>query len=161
MSGGRPKNMTDIAGQQFKHLSVIERAEKPGYWRCKCVCGNEVVVIISALLTEKIRSCGCIAKKNDRRTKHPLFAVWSGIMRRVRIKDFVQPNIDVDPRWASDFWTFVADVPERPSQKHTLFRIDPTRGFYPDNVEWTTRGERGRQRGRFGWEYKQKSSPTQ
>lgn len=50
--GGRPR--LDLAGRRFGQLLVIGRGEKPAsrslscdrgsWWRCSCVCGQEVVV---------------------------------------------------------------------------------------------------------------------
>lgn len=57
----------DLKNKQFGDLLVIDEA-KPyvspkGYvksqWRCKCVCGNEVIVMSSHLTTGHTISCGC------------------------------------------------------------------------------------------------------
>lgn len=62
------KDAEDLAGRKFGFLTVIERAEpvfrKNGdkitsRWRCKCDCGNEVVVEKSELTQGKTISCGC------------------------------------------------------------------------------------------------------
>jgi hypothetical protein len=57
---------------------------------------------------------------------HPLYQsyVW---MRRKRT--------DVCPEW-SDFWQFVRDVGERPSNKHKFMRVDDSKPYGPGNVAW-------------------------
>ena len=61
----------DLTGQVYGLLTVIEKA--PSYktkggnivscWRCKCQCGNEVVVKTNSLRTGNTNSCGCYRKE--------------------------------------------------------------------------------------------------
>lgn len=60
----------DLIGQRFGKLVVIERAIKPDrlksrgiYWQCICDCGNKKVIITSALVSGKTKSCGCLIGK--------------------------------------------------------------------------------------------------
>lgn len=60
------KNKTtvnNILNKKFDRLTVIERAGsdscKKVLWKCKCECGNEVIVRGSDLLKGTIHSCGC------------------------------------------------------------------------------------------------------
>lgn len=62
------KKSKDITGQRFGRLVAIEVAEeriisgkKRKFWRCKCDCGNETIVM-QGNLTKKsgIKSCGCL-----------------------------------------------------------------------------------------------------
>jgi ribosomal protein L13 len=52
----------DLAGMEFGKLTVIESAgsdkHKKRLWRCKCDCGNEVIVIASHLRSGNTKSCG-------------------------------------------------------------------------------------------------------
>lgn len=54
----------DLTGQTFGRLTVIKKVEKNEYnmnrFLCKCICGNEKVVIGSNLLSGNVRSCGCL-----------------------------------------------------------------------------------------------------
>lgn len=73
-----PKNYIDLTGQRFGMLIVLERNENvisaggqsKITWKCKCDCGNEVVVKGNALKTGMTQSCGCIKKTDDYRNKH-------------------------------------------------------------------------------------------
>lgn len=50
-------------GNIYGYLTVIERAENNGSraaWKCKCKCGQEVVVTGKLLRQGQTRSCGCL-----------------------------------------------------------------------------------------------------
>lgn len=53
----------DLAGQRFGKLTVTEATDqrKNGYmvWRCRCDCGNEVLVDVRRLRRGTARDCGC------------------------------------------------------------------------------------------------------
>lgn len=54
--------LPDIVGKRFGDLVVIGYAEKRNgahLWRCRCVCGREVVVSQSNLQSGHTKSCGC------------------------------------------------------------------------------------------------------
>ena len=53
---------TDLTGQRFGHLIVLEYAGKVreyNVWKCRCDCGNEVTVRATLLTTGKKTYCGC------------------------------------------------------------------------------------------------------
>ena len=57
----------DISGQKFGKLTAIERDNnfsknhkyKHSFWKCKCDCGNEILVFLGHLQTGHTTSCGC------------------------------------------------------------------------------------------------------
>lgn len=52
----------EILGKRFGHLIVIDydhTEKQEGYFRCRCDCGNETVVLASNLPTGHTTSCGC------------------------------------------------------------------------------------------------------
>ena len=59
--------LIDLAGKRFGRLIVVERVEnyrQPSgqtktQWKCKCDCGNEIVVIGNNLVKGASASCGC------------------------------------------------------------------------------------------------------
>lgn len=61
------KKKDKIIGKTFHNLTVIdyaERSDKYKNWggpfvRCKCSCGNEIVVPLSGIEKGIIKSCGC------------------------------------------------------------------------------------------------------
>ncbi|GGH83488.1 hypothetical protein JOD43_002102 [Pullulanibacillus pueri] len=61
----------DLKDKRFGRLVVVEKldARKNGrvVWRCKCDCGNYVVVMSTYLTTGQTRSCGCLKKETERK----------------------------------------------------------------------------------------------
>ena len=60
----------DEIGNIYGYLTVIERAlnSKDGraMWKCKCKCGNEVVVSGKHLRSGNTKSCGCLQKERTK-----------------------------------------------------------------------------------------------
>lgn len=76
----------DMTGMVFGRLTVLERVGSVHYrdgqsvptWRCRCECGNELIVRGISLRNGSTRSCGCLKeelskarfqKKNPRRAE--------------------------------------------------------------------------------------------
>jgi len=61
---GRGKN---IAGRSFGYLTAVEptaeRDRRDVVWRCRCKCGNTVMVSATRLLRQNDLSCGCLGKE--------------------------------------------------------------------------------------------------
>ena len=58
--------LIDMLGQKFGRLTVIERAtntkEGRAQWKCRCDCGNELIVTGKHLRSGNTKSCGCLQK---------------------------------------------------------------------------------------------------
>lgn len=53
----------DLNGQRYAKLTVLGPAENVGgrtAWRCRCDCGNEVIVKTCHLRNGHVTSCGCV-----------------------------------------------------------------------------------------------------
>jgi HNH endonuclease/AP2 domain len=58
--------VTDLTGQRFERLAVLERAgsDKPGtFWTCRCDCGVTKIVRGDSLQSGRSKSCGCLMKQ--------------------------------------------------------------------------------------------------
>ena len=120
-------NLIDLTGQRFGRLVVIGRGadyltsggHKFARWRCKCDCGNIVLVKSVHLRNGITKSCGCISaelleKRNRvhgmRYTK--LYEVWKGMKSRcenpkhIGFKDYGGRGISVCEEWRDDFLQF-------------------------------------------------------
>lgn len=60
-------NFKNEIGNKYGYLTVIERAPNDSsgraMWKCKCDCGNEVIVSGKHLRSGNTKSCGCYQKK--------------------------------------------------------------------------------------------------
>lgn len=54
----------DLAGIQLGHLTVLEATDHRSsqgsiIWRCRCDCGNEILLPSSSIRNSHIADCGC------------------------------------------------------------------------------------------------------
>lgn len=78
------------------------------------------------------------------------YIVWHNMIARCTKTDHVSymayggRGIKVCDSWLSSFETFLKDIGERPSLKHSLDRIDADGHYILGNVRWATDKEQGR-----------------
>lgn len=77
----REQQMIDLIGNRYGRLEVIgydgfDRCKKYGTstqrnhkWRCKCDCGNDVVVLGGSLRSGTTQSCGCLHKERTSKAR--------------------------------------------------------------------------------------------
>ena len=154
-----PSNFRNLSGQRFGRLVVIGRgSSRPpnryAYWLCRCDCGNTIETRSTHLLHGRTKSCGCLHQENLVRgigTKHgytgtPEYRIWAGIRARCNNPNdtnyhyYGGRGISVCAEWDS-FETFLADMGEKPSEQHSLDRIDNDGPYAPGNCRWVTHKE--------------------
>lgn len=150
------KSKIELTGQKFGKLTVIEPIEKRvgGWvWKCKCDCGNETEANVSKLRRGKKKSCGCgVDGKNNYGWKgyeEIMGTVWNHIgihakqrkiMLDITIKDGWELFKKQNRRCALSgvLLYFAKTAKELRSKKQTasLDRIDSSKGYTKDNVQW-------------------------
>jgi hypothetical protein len=150
-------NMEQLEGNKFGRLTVgsfVRKVNASGYdaiyWNCVCECGNSLLVLTGDLITGHTKSCGCLKTDvlQERNFKHglsdtPEYKIWIGIRDRcnnlnsISAKDYAARGIIVEEPWNSNFEAFLEDMGTKPSQSHTIERVDVNGNYCKENCVWT------------------------
>lgn len=151
------------AGEKYNRLTVLgldhieTRQRKNGqnsnieYYKCKCDCGNEVLVQKACLKNNHVQSCGCLnlenhTKHNGRHTR--LYKIWVGMKNRCN-----NPNTDcwdnyggrgikVCNEWVNNFSEFRDwALDNEYDETLTIDRINVNGNYEPNNCRWVTKAK--------------------
>lgn len=147
----------DLTDHKYGRLVVVSISEKRGkniYWNCQCECGNLRAVSTTHLRSGHTISCGCFRNETSAQTaknnsKHGMwrtreFGIWNHMIQRCHNKNHQKYSlyggrgIEVCEEWRNSFSAFFEHIGPRPSQLHSVDRIDSNKGYEPGNVRWAT-----------------------
>lgn len=113
------KPFIDLTGQRFGKLVVLERdnTSKRTKWKCKCDCGNEVIVDAAHLKDGHTKSCGCLKTT----LRHPkewkrLFSIWRHMKSRCYDKNtrgykwYGEKGVTICEEWLNSFEAFLTGL---------------------------------------------------
>lgn len=141
----------DLTKRKFGRLVVIERARNAKrscvLWRCRCDCGNIVVIRSTNLRSGNTQSCGCLQKEIVGKifTKHGMrrakeYEVWTNMLKRCNnpkssyYYNYGGRGITVCEKWLK-FVGFFEDMGSLPKGL-TLERRNNDKGYYKENCYW-------------------------
>jgi hypothetical protein len=141
-------NFKDLTNQQFTDLTVLafSTVTKRGKatWLCQCRCGNKTVAAGDNLRRGHTRSCGCLVKAAN--TTHelthiPEYTVFHSA--KARCTNLNNPAFagyggrGIEFRFKS-ITDLIEDIGFRPTNEHSLDRIDNNGHYEFGNVRWAT-----------------------
>ena len=152
-----PKKI-DMTGRPIGRLLVIEEcgrdARGEALWRCRCECGNEVIVRGSHLRNENTTSCGCYWRERtgEAHTTHGmcktrLYRIWADMLQRAGVhkgaseeakRNYQDRGITVCDEWLvfENFRDWALSHGYKEGLQ--IDRVNNDVGYCPENCRWAT-----------------------
>lgn len=148
----KPKNkqFIDLTWNNYWRWEVLWYAgrKKNSYWYCKCECWNIRKIIYNSLKSWATKSCGCL---NIKLLKERVIRHWKTgsieykTYNRAKVRCENKNSISYKNYWGrgikflfNSFEEFYNELWSRPSNNHSLDRIDYDWNYELWNVRWAT-----------------------
>lgn len=118
-----------------------------------CRCGSLAVKELQQMVGKgAIRQCKSCPRHRGSLVNTPEYKAWSNARNRCQnpkaqaYAGYGGRGIEMCSRWRDSFECFLEDMGRRPSDIHSLDRINNDGNYEPDNCRWATRVEQTRNR---------------
>ena len=156
----------DLSGDTYSNFTVLKyeytnSKNSMAHYLCRCVCGTEKIISHGNLRSGHSTSCGCMRPTGKDvhsfkhgMTKTKVHRAW--IKMQERCSDVNSPDyanygakgIFVSDYFKEEFLNFYSEIGDPPSPKHSVDRIDHTKGYESGNVRWATDNQQARNKGK-------------